>query len=446
MKLVVLGAGESGVGAALLAKQKGWNVFVSYFGAIAETYKAELLQNHIPFEEKNHDEAQILQADLVVKSPGISPSVPIIQKIRQKNIPIISEIEWASRYAKGKVLAISGANGKTTTTLLLHHLLQKNEYSAALCGNIGKSWARVLATAAENDHYVLEISSFQLDDCCDLHAHIAILTNITPDHLDRYNYQVEKYVQSKLRILQNQKAQDYFIFWQEDPYILPTLAQEKRALPQQLLPFSTQKAQENGAFISENSLVFHYQTQKFSLPVQDLPLMGQHNYKNIAAAVLAALALGLTPQEITSALPSFVGAPHRLEKIRTLDGALYINDSKATNVDAAFYALEAQTQPVVWLMGGVDKGNDYHQISALAQQKVKVLIALGKDNQKILDFFTPLVPQIYSTNSMQAAVALAHAYAQQGDVVLLSPCCASFDLFNNYEHRGEVFRQCVMQL
>jgi len=442
MKIAVLGAGESGLSAALLAHNKGYQVFVSDAGAIKPTHVLALTDNHIAFEQNGHDVERILKCDKIIKSPGIADSTPIIQAIKELGIPIISEIEFAFQYVQGKIIAITGSNGKTTTSYLTYHLLQQAGYNVALCGNVGESLARKVLEK-HYDYYVVELSSFQLDYMFDFKADISILLNITEDHLDRYDYQFSKYIHSKFRILQNQSHADAFIYWQEDPIIQSAL-QVKRLLPE-LLPFALETPNQTAYFDAfSSSLVFP--SMDFAIEKTALVLQGKHNYMNIMAAVLAAHRLGVQNHTLLYALGNFVNVPHRLELLDTLQGVAYINDSKATNVDSAWYALDSQTKPIVWIVGGVDKGNDYNKLLDLVKQKVKAIVMLGKDNEKIQTFFSPFVKEIYDTHSIADAVLQAQNIAQTGDVVLLSPACASFDLFNNYEHRGACFKQEVCKL
>lgn len=438
--LVILGGGESGVGAAMLAKAKGFSVFLSDQGTLTDKYRQILSQNAIPFEEGQHTEARIFAASEVVKSPGIPDKAPLVQELTKRHIPIISEIEFAARYTKARLIAITGSNGKTTTTLLTYHLLKSAGLNVGLAGNVGESFAKQVIEDI-NDYYVLEISSFQLDNSYQFHPHIAILLNITPDHLDRYEYTFQKYVDSKLRITQNLTADDYFIYYQENPPIMEEL--RKRSIPARQLPISLEQPVSSGAFLQHETLVVD---AAFSIALAELPMPGKHNAINSAAAMLACRALGVPETAIRAGLKTFVNAPHRLEKAGEINGVTFINDSKATNVDSVFYALESMKQPVVLIAGGVDKGNDYTQIEALVRQKVKALICLGKDNAKLRTFFGDQVPALQETDSIREAVRMGLQAASPGDVVLLSPACASFDLFRNYEDRGEQFKQVVKEL
>ncbi|MDO1445797.1 UDP-N-acetylmuramoyl-L-alanine--D-glutamate ligase [Rhodocytophaga aerolata] len=442
MKLVILGGGESGVGAALLAKAKGMDVFLSDKSQLAEKYKQTLVTNNILFEEGQHSEAQILDADEVVKSPGIPDKAPLIQALKQKGTSIISEIEFAARYTKARLIGITGSNGKTTTTLLTYHLLKSAGLKVGLAGNIGESFAKqVIADAF--DYYVLEISSFQLDNSYSFHPHIAMLLNITPDHLDRYEYKFQNYIDSKFRIAQSQTKADYLIYYNENPPIQEELA--KRNLPVALLPISLEKEMARGAYAAGNNLVIQANS-KLVLAQEELPIQGKHNAINSMAAILTCQLLNIPEDAIKAGLKTFKNAPHRLEKAGELRGITFINDSKATNVDSVFYALESMKRPVVLIAGGIDKGNDYTQIEEMVMQKVKALVCLGKDNSKLIAFFKDKVPMIQETEYIRDAVSLGLELADPGDVVLLSPACASFDLFKNYEDRGNQFKQAVEEL
>ncbi len=443
-KLVVLGGGESGVGTALLARQKGWDVFLSDKGMLKDEYRQELVEAGISFEEGAHSIERIMEADEVVKSPGIPDKVELVVALKQKGIPVLSEIEFAARYTSAKKICITGSNGKTTTTLLIHHILRQAGIKAELAGNVGTSMARRIASGTDPDWYVVELSSFQLDGMYRFKADIAVLTNITPDHLDRYDYQFENYIRSKFRILQNQTAADFFIYCDDDAVTLKALLETHCEARQ--LPFSLNHQLAQGGSLEGGVLTLAVENRTVSVPVDRLPIKGRHNQYNVMAASLVALLLKLDQEVILQGLYSFKGVEHRLEPVGTVRGVDYINDSKATNVDSAWYALECMTQPVVWIAGGTDKGNDYSTLYGLAGQKVKALVCLGKDNSKLLASFEGKVPHIVETSSMADAVQVASGLAQPGDVVLLSPCCASFDLFNNYEHRGELFKSCVHSL
>ena len=442
-RVVVLGGGESGIGSAVLAKVKGFDVFLSDMGKIADKYVNMLNEWEIPFEQGGHTEELILNADEVIKSPGIPSTAAMVKKIEEKGIGIISEIEFAGRYDSAKKVCITGSNGKTTTTSLIYHLLKQAGLNVGLGGNIGKSYAYQVAT--ENfDIYVLELSSFQLDNVYDFKADIAVITNITPDHLDRYNYDMENYVKAKVRITRNMDKDDCFIFCSDDEITINHL--NKIVIKAKQFPFTQKTEVEQGAFVKNDSIIVRYKEQECDMFIQELALGGKHNIYNSMAAALAAKAMEIDNEAIREGLATFQAVEHRLEKVLSIKDVLYINDSKATNVDAAWYALECQTRPVVWIVGGTDKGNDYSTLVPLAQEKVKAIICMGLDNQKIHDAFGDIVPQMYDVTSAQDAVKTAHSIAQSGDVVLLSPCCASFDLFKNYEDRGRQFKEAVRNL
>jgi UDP-N-acetylmuramoylalanine--D-glutamate ligase len=442
MKVVILGGGESGVGAALLAKHKGMEVFLSDKGSLSEKYKQILVENAIPFEEGQHTENLVLEADEVIKSPGIPDKAPLIQALAEKKIPVISEIEFASRYTNAKLIAITGSNGKTTTTLLTYHLLKSAGLKVGLAGNIGESLAKQVI-ADTFDYYVLEISSFQLDNSYEFHPYIAILLNITPDHLDRYEYTFQKYINSKFRIAQKLTKEDYFIYYKENPPIEQELA--VRNIPATPLPISLEREMQTGAYLSNETLVIRTGSP-IRIALDELPVQGKHNAINSMAAILACRILGIEEAAIKAGLKTFQNAPHRLEKAGEINGITFINDSKATNVDSVFYALESMKQPVVLIAGGIDKGNDYTQIEELVNQKVKALVCLGKDNSKLLAFFRGKVPIIQETTYIREAVQMGLQLARPGEVVLLSPACASFDLFKNYEDRGTKFKEAVSEL
>ena len=457
-KIVILGGGESGVGAALLAKAKGFEVFLSDKGNLSAQYKETLSQNGIAFEEGIHTESIILSADEVIKSPGIPDKVELIKKLHSLKIPVISEIEFASRYTKAKIIAITGSNGKTTTTLLTYHILKNAGLNVGLAGNVGESFAKQVIDDTF-DYFVLELSSFQLDNCYDFKADIAIILNITPDHLDRYNYEFQNYIESKFRILQNMNASDDFIYFQESEALVGELS-KRNDLKVNRLPISLKaplppegelksdfKAPPLGAGgLLNGTLKVNYKNQTFEFPQAELPIKGSHNVINSLAAILVSKSLGLGNEQITSGLKSFQSVEHRLEPCGEIKGVKYINDSKATNVDSVFYALGSFTEPLILIMGGVDKGNDYRQIEQLVEQKVKALICMGKDNSKLLEFFGKKVSMIFSVDSLQKAVQLSADLGTEGDVVLLSPACASFDLFKNYEDRGKQFKEAVLDL
>ena len=441
-RIVILGAGESGTGAAILAKSKGMDVFVSDFGSIAPTYQAMLDQHHIPWEEGKHSTDLIMNADEVIKSPGIPLTAPIIEQLMQQGIPVISEIEFAARYSRGKMICITGSNGKTTTTSLLFDMLHRAGLDVGLAGNIGNSLALQVARE-DHDYYVIELSSFQLDNCYDFKADIAILLNITPDHLDRYDHQFQNYIDAKFRITNNQTSQDAFIYWSEDPIINREI---QRIQPQATLyPFGS--SQQNVAYTDGKQVVFNTRTTNtLYVPVSDITIQGKHNHYNSMAAGLAAQILNIHNDVIRESLQQFTGVDHRLQYVTTVRGVRYINDSKATNVNSCWYALESMTTPTVLILGGTDKGNDYTEIDALIKEKCHTLIFMGKDNSKLVAHFSALGIRYVSTDNLQDAVMAAYQHAQSGDSVLLSPCCASFDLFQNYEDRGKQFMQAVRNL
>ena len=442
-RVVVLGGGESGVGSAVLAKVKGFDVFLSDMGKIADKYVAMLNEWEIPFEQGGHTEALILNADEVVKSPGIPSTAAMVQKVEEKGIKVISEIEFAGRYDTAKKVCITGSNGKTTTTSLIYHLLKQAGLNVGLGGNIGQSYAYQVATE-KFDIYVLELSSFQLDNVYDFKADIAIITNISPDHLDRYGYNMENYVKAKFRITRNMSSDDCFIFCSDDEITINHL--NKIVVKAQQLPFTQKEEVSQGAFVQDDRIIVRYKEQECDMFIQELALGGKHNIYNSMAAALAAKAMDIDNAAIRDGLATFQAVEHRLEKVLSIRDVLYINDSKATNVDAAWYALECQTRPVIWIVGGTDKGNDYSSLVPLAKEKVKAIICMGLDNEKIHAAFEETVPKMYDVTSAQDAVKTANKIAQSGDVVLLSPCCASFDLFKNYEDRGRQFKEAVRNL
>lgn len=442
-KLVILGAGESGVGTALLGKQKGFEVFVSDKGVIAKKYKEVLLNNNIVFEEGKHTQSELLNADLVMKSPGIPDTVPLILKMKELDIKVISEIEFAAKYTNANIIGITGSNGKTTTTLLTHHILKSANLNVGVAGNIGDSFAQQVAE--ENfDNYVLELSSFQLDGIEDFNSHIAILTNITPDHLDRYNNNFSEYVASKFRITKNQKSTDYLIYDADDATINNWLENNKTLA--KLVPFSLEKELEFGAFVKNNNITININKDTFNMPISSLSVKGKHNVKNAMAATMAAQLLNARKQAIKESLEDFEGVEHRLENVAKIEGVEYINDSKATNVNATFYALECMNKQTVWIVGGVDKGNDYNDLLPLVREKVKAIVCLGIDNEKIKNTFENVVDIVVETAGAEEAVKVAHKLSEKGDTVLLSPACASFDLFENYEDRGRKFKKAVRSL
>ncbi|MBR1489515.1 MAG: UDP-N-acetylmuramoyl-L-alanine--D-glutamate ligase [Bacteroidales bacterium] len=444
-RIVVLGGAESGVGAAVLAKVKGNDVFLSDKGKIKEEYASMLRKWDIPFEEGHHTEELILNADEVVKSPGIPGTVPMVQKLRDQGTHIVSEIEFASRYDSAKKICITGSNGKTTTTSLIYYLLKNAGLNVGLGGNIGKSYAYQVATE-HFDYYVLEISSFQLDDVYDFKPDIAIITNITPDHLDRYDHKMENYVAAKFNITKNLTPEDCFIFDSDDDITIGHL--DNIILRCKMLPFSQKKEVKEGAFLRDDRIVLRYEKEETDLYLQELALGGKHNIYNSMAAALAAKATGIDNEVIRNSLATFQPIEHRLEPVLSIKDVLYINDSKATNVDSAWYALECQKKPVVWILGGTDKGNDYSVLNDLVREKVKAIVCLGVDNAKIHAAFEDMVGSDHITDALSAeeAVRKASKFAAPGDVVLLSPCCASFDLFKNYEDRGQQFKAAVRSL
>jgi UDP-N-acetylmuramoylalanine--D-glutamate ligase len=457
-KIIILGGGESGVGAALLAKAKGFDVFLSDKGNLSAQYKNILSQNGIAFEEGTHTEAIILSADEVIKSPGIPDKVELVKKLHSLRIPVISEIEFAVRYTKARIVAITGSNGKTTTTLLTYHILKNAGLNVGLAGNVGESFAKQVIEDTF-DYFVLELSSFQLDNCYNFKADVAIILNITPDHLDRYDYVFQNYIESKFRILQNMTASDDFIYFQESEALAGELL-KRNNLTVNRLPISLAQAPPPpegelksdsktpplGGGLVNGLLTVNYKNQTFQFPQAELPIKGSHNVINSLAAILVSKSLGLADEQITSGLKSFQSVEHRLEPCGEIKGVQYVNDSKATNVDSVFYALGSFTEPLILIMGGVDKGNDYRQIEKLVEEKVKALICMGKDNSKLLEFFGKKVPMIFSVDSLQKAVQLSADLGTEGDVVLLSPACASFDLFKNYEDRGRQFKEAVAGL
>ena len=442
-RLIILGGGESGVGTAILGKKKGYDVFVSDFGSIKENYKEVLSINGIKWEDNQHTESLILNADLVMKSPGIPDTAPIVQKLLAKGIPVISEIEFASKLTDATFIGITGSNGKTTTTMLTYHLLKSAGLNVGLGGNIGKSFAWQVA---ENnfDVYILELSSFQLDGSFTFNPHIAILTNLSPDHLDRYDYKYENYIDSKFRIIQNQTEQDYFIYDGDDEMIEKWL--NNNTIKAQKVPFSLSKTFENGASIQDTTMKINIDNNEFTMDTTHLALEGKHNMKNAMAAASVAQLMKIRKQTIRESLSSFQGVEHRLEKVLKIQNVQYINDSKATNVNATFFALDSVTSPAIWIVGGVDKGNDYSELMSLVNEKVKAIICLGVDNRKIIDAFGSIVDMMVEVSNMTGAVRTAQHMAEKGDTVLLSPACASFDLFEDYEDRGRQFKQAVQNL
>ena len=440
MKIVVLGGGESGFGAAYLAKKKGLEVFLSDKGLIKDDYKNLLIDAGIEFEEGQHTEEKILSADWIIKSPGIPKKAEIIFKINQKGIRLSSEIEFASEFTDAKIIAITGSNGKTTTTSLIYHILKNDDLKVGLGGNIGKSFAKQVAD--ENfDYYVLEVSSFQLDDIQNFRPHISLLLNLSQDHLDQYNYNYEEYALAKFRITENQENDNFFIYNKDDEMSLSLLG--KLEIKAKMIPFSTKEKLKEGGFIDDDKIMVKL-ADEFSMKVEELSLVGNHNIANSLAASIAGKILQINNESIRNSLMTFQAVEHRLEQVAEINGVKFINDSKATNVNATYYALESMKQPAIWIVGGVDKGNDYTEIEDLVKKKVKAIVCLGIDNQKIIDFFQDKMESIYSTSSMQEAVKVSKSLAEKGDTVLLSPCCASFDLFNNYEDRGNQFKKEIL--
>ena len=440
--IAILGAGESGVGAAVLAKKQGGDVFVSDAGAIKDSFKKELNDLAVQWEELGHSEERILAAELVIKSPGIPEKAPLIKKLREQGVKIISEIEFAGYYNTAKTICITGSNGKTTTTMLTHHILKKAGIRVGLAGNVGASFAKQVAEE-EFDWYVVELSSFQLDDMHEFRADIAILTNITPDHLDRYNYEMQNYTNSKFRILQNQTEADWFIYNADDPIISKEVAQRK--IVAQQATFSLTTPQKVGGYINKQQLTINIKDQ-FTMSIHDLALKGKHNSQNSLASGVAARILEIRKEIVRESLEDFVNVEHRLEFVAKVHGIEFINDSKATNVNSAWFALESMENPTVWIVGGVDKGNDYSELIDLVKEKVKAIICLGVDNKKLIETFTGVVDSIVEARSAMEAVAYGYRIAKKDETVLLSPACASFDLFENYEDRGNQFKEAVRAL
>ena len=443
-KIAVLGGGESGVGAAVLAQVKGFDVWLSDMGTIADRYKERLEQYNIAWEEGGHTEQRILDADEIIKSPGIPEDAPLIVKARAKSIPVISEIEFAGRYTDAKMVCITGSNGKTTTTMLTYHILKNAGINVGLAGNVGRSLAYQVATE-HHDVYVIELSSFQLDDMFDFKANIAVLLNITPDHLGRYDHKMQNYVNAKFRIIRNQTECDSFIFWEDDPVIAAQLKTLK--VESQMLPFSESHEEGACAYTDNGNLTICPKGHEgLTMPVGELSLPGLHNLYNSMAAGLSASLLDIKKEVIRKALADFQAVEHRLEYVDTVDDVVYINDSKATNVNSCWYALESMTTKVVLILGGKDKGNDYSEIEPLVREKVSAIVCMGKDNEKIKDFFAGKVPVIADTHSVEDAVRTSAELAKAGETVLLSPCCASFDLFKSYEDRGRQFKEQVKRI
>lgn len=442
-KIVILGAGESGVGSAILAQMKGYVIFVSDLGRIKEKYKNVLSQKKIDFEESRHSENKILDTELVVKSPGIPETVPLIQKLKSRQIPVISEIEFAGRFTNAKTICITGSNGKTTTTLLTYHILKNAGLNVGLAGNVGQSFAWQVAEK-QHDIYVIELSSFQLDGMYNFRADVAVLLNITPDHLDRYGNSMQNYTDSKFRIIQNQRANDYFIFCDDDEIIQKEI--KKREIKPVAVPFGLSEPKSPGAGIANDKMIININQKQFSMSILDLSLQGKHNTYNSMAAGIASMVLEIRNDQLRESLTDFKGVEHRLERFLKVHGIEFVNDSKATNVNSSWYALESIRQPIVWIAGGIDKGNDYSMLHALVKEKVKAIVCLGKDNSKLHAAFDGIAKNVVDAASMEEAVKAAYYLARNGDTVLLSPACASFDLFENYEDRGEQFKNEVRNL
>nr|WP_314838189.1 UDP-N-acetylmuramoyl-L-alanine--D-glutamate ligase [uncultured Flavobacterium sp.] len=443
MRLVILGGGESGIGTAILGKKKGYDVFVSDFGKIKGNYKEVLSLNSIPWEEEKHTEDLILNADVVMKSPGIPDKSPIVKKLLEKGVSIISEIEFAAPFTNATIIGITGSNGKTTTTMLTYHLLKSAGVNVGLGGNIGKSFAWQVADN-KFDYYVLELSSFQLDGVFNFKPHIAIITNISPDHLDRYEYKYENYIDSKFRITMNQTEEDFLIYDADDEAINNWLTTHQTKA--KLIPFSLTKTFNEGAYIIQNKMEIKINREDFSMDTEHIALEGKHNMKNAMAATSVAKLMQIRKATIRESLSNFQGVEHRLEKVLKIQNIQYINDSKATNVNATFFALDSMNAPTVWIVGGVDKGNDYNELMPLVREKVKAIVCLGVDNKKIIDAFGNVVDMMVEVTSMSDAVKMAQRLSEKGDTVLLSPACASFDLFESYEDRGKQFKQAVKSL
>lgn len=442
-RLVILGGGESGVGTAILGKQKGWEVFLSDKGSLKPHYRETLNKEGIQWEEGAHTEEKILSADVIMKSPGIPDKAPIIKKAHEKGIAVISEIEFASQYTDSLIVGITGSNGKTTTTLLTHHIFKEAGLQVGLGGNIGYSFAELVAT--ENPpYYVLEISSFQLDGIEHFAPHIAVLLNITPDHLDRYDYKFENYMNSKFRIAMNQTENDYLIYDADDEVITQWLS--THTIKSKLIPFSIEKELPQGAFLKDNKIHIMLENQTTEIDVEEISLRGKHNIKNTMAASVAARLVNIRNNSLRESLKGFKGAPHRLEEVKVVEGVTYVNDSKATNVNSVYYALDTIKTPIVWIVGGQDKGNDYNSLLPYIHEKVRAIVCLGVDNTPIIQSFYNTIDTLVETRSMDEAVKLAQSFAQEGDTVLLSPACASFDLFKNYEERGDLFKAAVQKL
>jgi UDP-N-acetylmuramoylalanine--D-glutamate ligase len=442
-KIVILGAGESGAGSAVLAQKQGFDVFVSDSGIIKEQYREILNSRKIRWEEGGHSEEEILSADEVIKSPGIPENTPLVTRVREKGIPVISEIEFAGRYAGGKKICITGSNGKTTVTNLIFHILKKAGLNAVMTGNVGNSFAMAVAEGSY-DYYVIELSSFQLDGMYEFKADVAVLMNITPDHLDRYGYKLQNYIDAKFRITQNQTKSDYLIYWDGDPVIRAELSKKQYGMT--LLPFSDEKTEGMAAYAENDELILDYPIKTKLMTIHELALKGRHNIYNSMAAAIAGKVLNIRKDKIRESLADFQGVEHRLEPVITVCGINFINDSKATNVNSTWYAIECMENDIIWIVGGIDKGNDYSELFSVVRKKVKAIVCLGKDNRKIVEAFTDKVPTIVETSSMEEAVRSSYYLAKKGETVLLSPACASFDLFKNYEDRGRQFKMAVRNL
>jgi UDP-N-acetylmuramoylalanine--D-glutamate ligase len=442
-RLVILGGGESGVGTAILGKKKGYDVFISDLGKIKNNYKEVMALNGLPWEEEQHTDELILNADVVMKSPGIPDKSPMVKKLKEKGVPVISEIEFAEQFIEVETIGITGSNGKTTTTMLTHHLLKQGSLNFGLAGNIGKSFAWQVA---ENKHegYVLELSSFQLDGIINYRPHIAVITNISPDHLDRYDHKYENYIAAKFRITMNQTEDDYLVYDADDEIIAKWLGVNR--IKAKKIPFSLTKELKEGIYVKDDTIISNITNERFTMPINELSLEGKHNVKNAMAATSVAQLMRIRKETIRESLSNFQGVEHRLEKVLKIQNVQYINDSKATNINSVFYALDSMTTPTVWIVGGVDKGNDYDELMPLVREKVKAIVALGVDNEKIIKAFGNVVDVLVETASMSEAVKIAQKMAEKGDTVLLSPACASFDLFESYEDRGKQFKNAVQNL
>ena len=441
-RLVILGGGESGIGAALLGKLKKYNVFLSDSGKITNNYKDVLINNEIEWEDGGHTESEILTADLVVKSPGIPDHLTIVQKLQYATIPVVSEIEFAALNTTANIIGITGSNGKTTTTMMVYHILKHAGLDVAMGGNIGQSFAKQVLTKTAN--YVLELSSFQLDGIKNFRPNIAVITNITPDHLDRYDYKFENYIASKFRIIMNQTSDDYLLYDSDDEIITSYI--KSHQIQSTLVPFSLSKIVTNGTYLEQNNIIIDFNNRDIIMPISNLALEGKHNVKNAMAAATVAQLLKIRKATIRESLEGFQGAEHRLEQVLTINKVKYVNDSKATNVNATYYALESMNVPTVWIVGGVDKGNDYSSLFPFVNEKIKAIICLGKDNDALFDAFGNMVDIIIETQFMSEAVKIAYKVADAGEAVLLSPACASFDLFESYEDRGNQFKSAVRKL